>query len=128
MYLYTTTCTAGYVKICEICKNDCNYNLFQIFLFLWIVIPALVISSVVGGTLHVIFNVCSPLRRMLFCLRGLLSNNHKDILKWDRLCRRCTLAQMNIIVLYQRNVNQEIFKGFLDHLSAGSEDDKPKVV
>ena len=109
-------------------RTECNCNLFQIFLFLWIAIPALIISSLVGWALNIIFNVCSPLRRLMFCFRGLLTNNHKDILKWDRLCRRYTLSQMNVILLYQRNVNQEIFKSFLAHLSAGTEEEKPKDV
>ena len=135
MSLTKTTCVLVYnnlygrvrTRFCN-ATTEANLLYFQIFLFLWFLIPTLVIASTVGGIFNVVFSICSPLRRLLFCFRGLLTNNHKDILKWDRLCRRYTVAQMNIILLYQRNINEDIFRSFLAHLATVDGDERLKEV
>ena len=82
--------------------------------------------STINGLLTLISSVCSPIYRFMFCFRGILNAEFKDLVKWDRLCRRYTIAEMNIILLYHKNINREIFKGFLDQLAVV--DEKPKEV
>ena len=42
----------------------------------------------------------------------------KHIIMWDRVCRRYTFAEVNIILLLQKNVNQEVFSGFLARIAS----------
>ena len=103
----------------------CCHFPFQIFVILWVWISYLAIASCFSRLVDLLC-LAMPFPFLRFCvfMRAVVQLDFKNVSRYDRMYKKNGIAELNIIFLYQDNVNAKIFSHFLSEIA----DEKQKGV
>ena len=88
--------------------------LFQIFLVLWVWIFYLTIMSGLSRLIDLLCHAIPfPFLRLCVFIRAVVQRDFKNVSRYDRIYKKNGIAELNIIFMYQANVNATIFSHFL---------------
>ena len=99
--------------------------MFQIFIILWVWLSYLIIASGFSRLFDLLCHTMPfPFLRLCVFVRAVVQRDFKNVSRYDRMYKKNGIAELNIIFLYQDNVNATIFSHFLCEIA----DEKQKGV